>query len=197
MGGGQLVRSLFSVGSGINLAQVPGMLKSTVKIVIDYVMRLACFIWIAGFQSDKPIQFTLHIEISYRHSSAAFSMWASKLFKYYCELLGEFYLHYPNIKKNFYNSIFACCTFNFGPHCLLWLETSHLAGVQSWHLRNLILSGAVIWFYGTYTGTYTWLSIFCLAQQSLYALQVFAMAIPQFNPVKIDTQSCNTQWVEF
>ena len=42
------------MNSGINLAHVPGTLKSTSKIVIDYVMRLACFIQIAGFQSDSP-----------------------------------------------------------------------------------------------------------------------------------------------
>ena len=42
------------MNSGINLAQVLRTLKSTSKIVIDYVMRLACFIRIAGFQSDSP-----------------------------------------------------------------------------------------------------------------------------------------------
>ena len=123
MGGGQSVRSLFLVNAGINLAQVPGTLKSTSKIVIDYVMRQACFIRIAGFQSGKPLQFTSHVKISYRCSSAAFSMWAPQLFKFYSDQLGKFYSHYPDIKKNFYNSIFACCTFNFGPSTVCFCHT--------------------------------------------------------------------------
>ena len=42
-------------------------------------------------------------------------MWALQLFQYYCDHPRKFYLRYPTIKRNFFNSVFACCTFNLGP----------------------------------------------------------------------------------
>lgn len=45
----------------------------------------------------------------------AFAMWAPNLYTFYAEKLGQFYAHYPHLRRNFWNSIFACCTFNFGP----------------------------------------------------------------------------------
>lgn len=54
---------------------------------------------------------------------AAFAMWAPNLHGFYTEQLGKFYSHYPQLKRNFYNSIFACCTFNFGPFTVCFDHT--------------------------------------------------------------------------
>lgn len=112
----------------INHLQVPGTLKSTSKIVLDYILGLRCFIRIAGFQSGKFLA-SLRLQPSHAYSSAAFAMWAPKLFQFYSEELGKFYAHYPEIKRNFYNSIFACCTFNFGPItvCFTHIDPGNLA----------------------------------------------------------------------
>lgn len=45
----------------------------------------------------------------------AFAMWAPLLYRYYTTELSKFYAYYPDLKRNFANSVFACCTFNFGP----------------------------------------------------------------------------------
>lgn len=50
-------------------------------------------------------------------------MWAPQLFQYYCDHLGKFYAHYPTIKRNFFNSVFACCTFNLGPFTVCFDHT--------------------------------------------------------------------------
>jgi hypothetical protein len=42
-------------------------------------------------------------------------MWAPNLYEFYHGQLGKFYSHYPDMQRNFCNSVFACCTFNFGP----------------------------------------------------------------------------------
>jgi hypothetical protein len=46
---------------------------------------------------------------------ACFATWAPKLYSYYADHLGRLYAKYPSLKRNFFNSIFACATFNFGP----------------------------------------------------------------------------------
>ena len=51
-------------------------------------------------------------------------MWALQLFQYYCDHLGKFYMHYPTIKQNFFNSVFACCTFNLGPFTVCFDHTN-------------------------------------------------------------------------
>ena len=64
------------------------------------------------------IQYTcypVHFSYSNQFSLAAFALWAPNLYQFYSEQLLKFYAHYPHIKRNFWNSIFTCCTFNFGP----------------------------------------------------------------------------------
>ena len=50
-------------------------------------------------------------------------MWAPQLFQYYNNCLGKFYAHYPTIQRNFFNSVFACCTFNLGPFTVCFDHT--------------------------------------------------------------------------
>lgn len=42
-------------------------------------------------------------------------MWSPRLHQYYNHRLGRLYTHYPLLRRNFTNSIFPCCTINFGP----------------------------------------------------------------------------------
>jgi hypothetical protein len=46
---------------------------------------------------------------------ACFATWAPNLYNYYVDHLRPLYAKYPNLKRNFLCSIFACATFNFGP----------------------------------------------------------------------------------
>ena len=45
-----------------------------------------------------------------------FATWAPHLYSYYVDHLGPLFKCYPDLWWNFVNSVFACTTFNFGPH---------------------------------------------------------------------------------
>ena len=47
--------------------------------------------------------------------SGGFATWAPNLYTYYVDHMRPLYAKYPRLKRNFLNSVFACCTFNFGP----------------------------------------------------------------------------------
>ncbi|KAJ2911680.1 hypothetical protein MD484_g8734, partial [Candolleomyces efflorescens] len=49
------------------------------------------------------------------YASAAFSVWAPRLFKYYKDRLDPLLERMKNLKKNFEKSIFTSAAFNFGP----------------------------------------------------------------------------------
>ena len=44
-----------------------------------------------------------------------FATWAPRLYSYYVSHLGPLFKTYPDLQRNFINSVFACATFNFGP----------------------------------------------------------------------------------
>ncbi|KZT00442.1 uncharacterized protein LAESUDRAFT_666199, partial [Laetiporus sulphureus 93-53] len=48
-------------------------------------------------------------------ASAAFKIWAPCLYDYYVDHLRPLYEKYPQLQRNFDNSVFPCATFNFGP----------------------------------------------------------------------------------
>jgi hypothetical protein len=49
------------------------------------------------------------------HGSAAFALWAPRLYGHYSDILQRLQHHDPSLTLNFRNSIFSCCTYNFGP----------------------------------------------------------------------------------
>ena len=63
------------------------------------------------------------------YASSCFSTWAPKLFQYYQDHLNPLFIHSPNLKRNFPNSIFPGCTFNFGPQtvCVPHRDFANLA----------------------------------------------------------------------
>lgn len=69
---------------------------------------------IAGFASCRfPFLFgyhTLDIQLT-----GCFATWAPNLYTYYVDHMRPLYAKSPRLKRNFLNSVFACCTFNFGP----------------------------------------------------------------------------------
>ena len=93
---------------------MPRTLKSSNPTAIAFLLSHWAFIHLAGFASHE---YFIHqfFSLSLICTLEAFAMWAPLLFQYYTSELDKFYTHYPNIKHNFVNSIFACCTFNFGP----------------------------------------------------------------------------------
>ncbi|KAJ7067721.1 hypothetical protein B0H15DRAFT_794100 [Mycena belliarum] len=52
-------------------------------------------------------------------ASAAFALWAPNVYNYYKQCDTALHGHFPNLKRNFDKSIFACATFNFGPNVSL------------------------------------------------------------------------------
>lgn len=55
-------------------------------------------------------------------------MWAPRLHQYYHHRLGLLFARYPNLRRNFTNSIFPCSTFNFGPStcCFPHVDSNNL-----------------------------------------------------------------------
>jgi len=53
-----------------------------------------------------------------------FATWAPNLYDYYVDHLHPLYAKYPNLKRNFLCSIFACATFNFGPLTITFSHTN-------------------------------------------------------------------------
>lgn len=54
--------------------------------------------------------------------------WAPHLYSYYVDHLGPLFKTYPELQRNFLNSVFACATFNFGPNtcCFDHVDTGNL-----------------------------------------------------------------------
>ena len=53
---------------------------------------------------------------AYSLYEGCFATWAPNLYAYYVQHMQPLETKYRHLKRNFLNSIFACCTFNFGPH---------------------------------------------------------------------------------
>jgi hypothetical protein len=49
------------------------------------------------------------------HQSSAFAYWAPKLHHLYSDIVSKLMASNPSLRFNFFNSIFACATYNFGP----------------------------------------------------------------------------------
>ncbi|KAJ7073290.1 hypothetical protein B0H15DRAFT_957355 [Mycena belliarum] len=49
-------------------------------------------------------------------ASAAFSLWAPRLYRYYWDHKEALLQHLPQLRLNFPRSVFSCATFNFGPN---------------------------------------------------------------------------------
>lgn len=107
-------------------------------------------------------------------------MWAPQVFQYYNDCLGKFYTHYPTIQQNFFNSMFACCTFNLGPLQYALITPipgiCPLAGVQSLPLATSISSTADTLYYGTFTWSSNSLQVWLFS----YLPLVYVMATLQF-----------------
>ncbi|KIM74031.1 hypothetical protein PILCRDRAFT_80479 [Piloderma croceum F 1598] len=80
--------------------QVPGNLINGAinSAILCSLLSNVAFVRIAGF------------------ASGVFATWAPHLYSYYVDHLGPLFKHYPDLRRNFVNSVFACATFNFGPH---------------------------------------------------------------------------------
>ena len=63
----------------------------------------------------SPLPSLFHPRSTLIFSTACFAAWAPNLFSYYVDHLRPLYAKYPQLKRNFLNSVFACATFNFGP----------------------------------------------------------------------------------
>ncbi|KAJ7106235.1 hypothetical protein C8R44DRAFT_638622, partial [Mycena epipterygia] len=50
------------------------------------------------------------------YASAAFGLWAPRVYTYYDEHDRALRRHYPDLQRNFAKSVFSCATFNFGPN---------------------------------------------------------------------------------
>ncbi|KAJ7157520.1 hypothetical protein C8R43DRAFT_1125210 [Mycena crocata] len=49
------------------------------------------------------------------YASAAFSLWAPKVYRYYKEHADTLHHRLPHLSRNFKRSVFSCAAFNFGP----------------------------------------------------------------------------------
>ncbi|KAF7970990.1 hypothetical protein HWV62_22491 [Athelia sp. TMB] len=60
--------------------------------------------------------------------SSAFNTWAPKAHQYYRHRLGPLFTRHPHLRLNFKNSIFPCCTVNFGPRtcCYPHVDSNNL-----------------------------------------------------------------------
>ncbi len=70
-----------------------------------------------GFASGTPhcLLTTISRQPDPDHLIGIFAAWALSLFQYYATHLKELLLNDDSLVLNFANSIFAACTFNFGP----------------------------------------------------------------------------------
>ncbi|KAJ7436227.1 hypothetical protein FB451DRAFT_1061888 [Mycena latifolia] len=49
-------------------------------------------------------------------ASAAFQLWAPRLYRYYRDHNEALHAHLPDLRRNFPHSVFSCAAFNFGPN---------------------------------------------------------------------------------
>ncbi|KAJ3764770.1 hypothetical protein FB446DRAFT_656153, partial [Lentinula raphanica] len=66
------------------------------------------------------------------HASAAFLTWAPRLYSFYAEYMDQLRNMIPNLVFNFWNSIFACVTLNFGPTTTTVEHVDHMNYVYGW-----------------------------------------------------------------
>ncbi|KAE9389115.1 hypothetical protein BT96DRAFT_835420, partial [Gymnopus androsaceus JB14] len=82
--------------------------------ILDSLLATICFIHLA------------------QHASSAFFCWAPRLYSFYAENRARIEKESPDMCWNFAKSIFACCTFNFGPQTVTVEHLDHLNYVFGW-----------------------------------------------------------------
>jgi hypothetical protein len=100
------------------VCKVPGNLVNTaINAAILYsLLSNIAFVRIAGFASGE-----FSLALSYFYSTkltrliGVLATWVPHLYAYYVDHLGPLFKTYPDLQRNFINSVFACATFNFGP----------------------------------------------------------------------------------
>ncbi|KAJ3832147.1 hypothetical protein F5878DRAFT_548567, partial [Lentinula raphanica] len=66
------------------------------------------------------------------HASTAFRMWAPRLYSFYAGYMDQLRKMMPDLVFNFWNSIFACCTLNFGPTTTTVEHVDHMNYCYGW-----------------------------------------------------------------
>ncbi|KAJ6569468.1 hypothetical protein B0H19DRAFT_235951 [Mycena capillaripes] len=86
-------------------------------------------------------------------ASAAFAMWAPRLYKYYHEQDTKLRQHLPHLHRPFAKSVFSCAAFNFGPNVWMFkhrdVSTFLVVGAQYRQRAPLTRQRAGIWSSGT------------------------------------------------
>ncbi|KAJ3832118.1 hypothetical protein F5878DRAFT_548610 [Lentinula raphanica] len=82
--------------------------------LLDRIREMPCFQRLAG------------------HASAAFRTWAPRLYLFYSEYMKNLLDLMPHLSFNFENSIFACCTLNFGPTTTTIEHVDHMNYCYGW-----------------------------------------------------------------
>ncbi|KAE9403691.1 hypothetical protein BT96DRAFT_814681 [Gymnopus androsaceus JB14] len=82
--------------------------------ILNAFLAALCFIWLA------------------QHASSGFFTWAPRLYAYYAQNKTCVEQENPGIHWNFARSIFACCTFNFGPQTVTVEHLDHLNYLFGW-----------------------------------------------------------------
>jgi hypothetical protein len=117
-GGGQIVRSRFNTLQLflILLLQYPKRIYHSRKTLaaLNRLRQEKSFIRLAG------------------HASSIFAHWAPELYQYYSMNMTRLRENDPNLQFNFPNSIFACATYNFGPHTIAVKHLDHLNYIAGW-----------------------------------------------------------------
>jgi hypothetical protein len=120
-GGGEAVCLVTSQMHNLGLTdkfQVPGnLVNSTIHAaILCSLLSNIAFVRIAGFTSGRsPLTLCSRFPHSAKHCFiGVFATWAPHLYAYYVDHLGPLYKTYPDLKRNFLNSVFTCATFNFG-----------------------------------------------------------------------------------
>ncbi|KAJ3716835.1 hypothetical protein C8R42DRAFT_587622 [Lentinula raphanica] len=82
--------------------------------LLDRIREMPCFQRLAG------------------HASSAFRLWAPRLYSFYSEYMKNLLDMMPHLSFNFENSIFACCTLNFGPTTTTVEHVDHMNYCYGW-----------------------------------------------------------------
>ena len=118
-GGGQKVNPLLSVNTFIDLIGFRFLgccfkPQSTLRYLQAFLATAILFalqvLLLVG------VVLTQYIAASSSLVCRLFATWAPDLYSYYVQHIRLLYAKYPHLRRNFLNSIFTCCTFNFGPH---------------------------------------------------------------------------------
>ncbi|KAE9391057.1 hypothetical protein BT96DRAFT_832568 [Gymnopus androsaceus JB14] len=99
----------FGGGQEVCNSYVPSHLK-----ILDMFLAAVCLIRLA------------------QHASSRFFTWAPRLYSYYAENRARIERGNPGINWNFAKSIFACCSFNFGPQTVTVEHLDHLNYLFGW-----------------------------------------------------------------